>query len=238
MRRLSSLVLLITGSLLALTYLLIPLATPGIDRHDRTLAMLQALLLNDAALQRDVLKARAGLLPNYDPLVQSVEELHRAVTTLRSDAHDRAGSAQTEIDRHIQRVAAAVAEQETLVESLKSHIALLRNSLNFFGYTIRQFDNAGAGQQDALAIEIGTLANAMLRFTSDASSGNASEVAASLDRLAHRSTDNRSPDVHALVSHGRLIVATLPAVDESVSRLLAASTRDTTRALQGIYLQA
>jgi DAHL domain len=75
-------------------------------RHDRTFDGLRALMLDEAALQRDVLRARAGLLRNYDPLVRSVESLHRAVDTLRS------GDMGDEIDRHIDRVAAAVADQE------------------------------------------------------------------------------------------------------------------------------
>ena len=238
MRRLSSLAVLLTSLLLALTYLLILLATSGANRHDRALAALQTLFLNDAALQRDVLKARSGLLRNYDPLVRSVNELHSVVSTLRSDAHATSAGVQAQIDQYVQRLGSDVVEQEELLESLKSNIALLQNSLNFFGHTIRQLENAGAAEQGVLSKEIGRLANAMFRFTSDARPGNASEIVASLDRLSRWPTDSASPDIRALVSHGRLIVATLPIVDDSVSRLLATSTRDTARALQGAYLEA
>src|ERR1700754_4655301 len=98
-----NLALVVVGLLLALTYLLIPLATPNTARHDRTFDALRSLHLNDAALQRDVLKGRAGLIRNFDPLVQSLGELRRSINTLKSDT-----SGNAEIDRHLQSVAAAV----------------------------------------------------------------------------------------------------------------------------------
>ena len=219
--------------LLVLTYLLIPLATPNTDRHDRTFDALRGLLLNEAALQRDVLRARGGLLRNYDPLVQSVENLRRAIDTLRSDMHlaDRT-------DQHLERVAAAVADQEALVEAFKSRNALLQNSLSFFAHTIQQFSAARERQQTEVSAEVGTLANTMLRFINDPEVGNASDAMASLDRLVQSPTAHSDPAVRALVSHGRLIVATLPTVDDSVSRLLSPSTRERMEALQAGFMEA
>src|SRR5262245_27522526 len=66
----------------------------------------------------------------------------------------------------------------------------------------------------------------------------AAEVTASLERLSQWPTESANPGVRALVLHGRLIVATLPAVDDSVSRLLAASMAERTRALHDAYLEA
>jgi signal transduction histidine kinase/ActR/RegA family two-component response regulator len=222
--------------LLGLTYLLVPFARPDVSRHDFTFDALRVLLLNDAALQRDLLKARAGLLRNYDPLVQSVENLRRAVGVLRSDSEVAGGSMRREIARHIEGIAAAVTDQEALVESFKSYNALLQNSLIYFGYTARQFETAS--ERGSSASEVGTLANAMLRFLSDPQGDTPHEVTASLDRLAGSVGDDADPRVRALLSHGRLIVATLPVVDDHVSRLLEGSTTERTRALQDVYLEA
>jgi signal transduction histidine kinase/ActR/RegA family two-component response regulator len=226
------LILALAGLVLALTYLLIPVATPDMARHDRTFDALRTLTLSDAALQRDVLKARAGLLRNYDALVRSIEDLRRAVDTLRSDAHAAGGKMQTEIER----LAAAVADQEALVEEFKSGNALLHNSLMFFGHTIEQFD-APDRRQDAVSAEVGRLANAMLRFTSDPQVDIASDVTASLERLAQWPAGNANAGVRALISHGRVIVATLPALDNHVTRLLASPTARHTLALQDGYLE-
>jgi hypothetical protein len=72
-----TLVAIAAGLLLLLTYLLVEGTGPDAARHERTLDALRASILNDAALQRDVLRARAGLQRNYDPLVQSVANLRR-----------------------------------------------------------------------------------------------------------------------------------------------------------------
>jgi signal transduction histidine kinase/FixJ family two-component response regulator len=238
MIRPSNLMLIAGGLLLALTYLLVQGATPDAARHERMFEALRELTLNEAALQRDVLKARAGLLRNYDPLVASVENLRRAVETLRSDSQIAGSGMATEIALGVQGVATAVADQEALVEAFKSRNALLHNSLTFLSHTARQFDGAGGGRQSALSTEVGALANAMLRFTSDPQVESSDDVMASLNRLAQLPIEESNPALRSLVAHGRLIVATLPAVDNRVGRVLASATTARTQALQNVYLEA
>jgi len=230
--------LIMAGLLLVLTYLLVPFATPDVARHERTLDELRALILHEAALQRDVLKARAGLLGNYDPLIHSLGNLRHAFDALRSDDHVADADARAKIGRHLDGLAAVLAEQEALVEAFKSDNALLQNSLMFFGHTIQQFKTNGNRPQDAVFVEVGTLANAVLRFATDPRAENAGDVTASLDRLAELPTDAAAAGVRELVAHGRLIVATLQEVDDRVSRLLAASTAERARALQAAYGEA
>jgi signal transduction histidine kinase/CheY-like chemotaxis protein len=227
-------VLLVTAAalLLALTYLLIEGASPDAARHERTLDALRSSILNDAALQRDVLQARAGLLRNYDPLVASVQNLRRATAALRT-ASEAAGDMRGEIDRHAEAVATAVADQEMLVEQFKSSNALLQNSLLYFRHASRQLP--GYAESRDIVLEVGTLTNAMLRLTADPSV--ADEVTASLDRLARLPVEaGWRETVRALETHGRLIVATLPSVEDLVSRLLAVPTSERIRAFQNSYL--
>ncbi len=109
----------VAGLLLILTYLLVRGAAPDPALHERTLQTLSTLILTDAALQRDALKARAGLLPNYDPLVRAIDGLRGAVDTLRIAGEAAGGEAGGHIGRHLEGLAAAVAEQEALVETFK-----------------------------------------------------------------------------------------------------------------------
>ena len=75
MRPLNALVPFVAGLLIALTYLLVQGTAPDAERHERTLDALRTVILYNAALQRDVLRARAGLLRSYDPLVASIDSL-------------------------------------------------------------------------------------------------------------------------------------------------------------------
>jgi DAHL domain len=92
---------IVAGPMLVLTYLLLHGATPDAALHEHILDALRAVILNDAALQRDVLKARAGLLRNYDPLVQSVENLRDAAATLQAAGRIAYGGSNAEIDRRL-----------------------------------------------------------------------------------------------------------------------------------------
>src|SRR5690606_24280083 len=87
--------------------------------------------------------------------------------------------------------------------------------------------------------EIGALTAAMLRFAHAPSPHTSRQVAASLERLAAlRVEEPLAADVRSLVSHGRLVLATLPRVDDLVSRLQAASASPPAGALQRAYAAA
>ena len=236
MRPLNALVPFVAGLLIALTYLLVQGTAPDAERHERTLDALRTVILYNAALQRDVLRARAGLLRSYDPLVASIDSLGEATARLAEAGEITSGEAKADIDRSAAALAAAVRDEEALVEAFKSDNALLHNSLSYFNYTIGRM---AAGGDSPSAPGIVALAAAMLRFVNDPRPELASDVSGALDELT-RHPDNHAPDAEAmsLVGHGRLIVQTLPRVDDLVARLQAAATSDRARALQDTYMAA
>ncbi|WP_086998910.1 two-component system VirA-like sensor kinase [Rhizobium sullae] len=236
MTSLRPLAAIVAGLLIMLTYLLVQGAAPDTQRHERTLDAVRTVILYNAALQRDVLRARAGLLRSYDPLVRAIARLDEATVSLAAASEVVSGEARVEIDQRVAEVAAAVRDEETLVESFKSSNALLQNSLNYFNYTSGRLAAEGDGLR---AVEIGALTIAMSRFINDPQPEAARAVAASLNTLARPSLDIASAsEVGSLVSHGRLIVTTLPAVDGLVARLQASPTSERARALQDVYLEA
>ena len=110
----------VVGLLVVLTYLLLRGAAPDAALHDyRRLRAIDALILHQAALHRDVLRASHGLLHNYDPLVA-------AATRLREVAEELRGAGAS--DPVMESIAAELDEQEALVEDFESTHALLRNS--------------------------------------------------------------------------------------------------------------
>jgi signal transduction histidine kinase/ActR/RegA family two-component response regulator len=237
-----ALALIVACPLLVLTYLLVQGATPDAVRHERTLDALRTLTSNSAALQRDVLRARAGLLRDYDPLVRSVETLRHVIVTLSAAAEIAGGAARAEIDRKVEALAAAIDDQEELSEAFKSRNALLQNSLSFFSHSTGELSGADGARPSDIAGEIAALGNSMLRFTGAPGPEVATELTAALDRLDRllesRDFETLGQGEGALVSHGRLIVATLPAVDDLVSRLQSAPTTERAQAVQDAYLNA
>ena len=86
----------------------------GRRRHERTLEAMRTLALSEAALQRDILRTRAGLLRNYDPLVRSVDDLVHAAASLQEAGTAATGNARVEIDRRAKGVVEAVERQAEL----------------------------------------------------------------------------------------------------------------------------
>jgi signal transduction histidine kinase len=248
MNPLRTLGLIVAGLIIFLTFFLVQAMAPDAPQHRPTNA-LQAVILHNAALQRDVLRARAGLLRTYDPLVQSMENLLGATADLAVLREVATGDTRADIDRRIDEVTSAVSDQEALVEAFKSDNALLQNSLAYFNHLSDRL-----GQRTDLSAEIGALTAAMLRFVNAPLPDAAREVRASLDRLAQLPVEAASiepvpveatgveaalaSDVRSLVSHGRLVLTTLPAVDALVARLQSAPTNGRARALQNVYFEA
>jgi signal transduction histidine kinase/ActR/RegA family two-component response regulator len=230
MRWLAKLLPAIVLLLLALTYLAVRSAVPHTERHERILDALRSLTLNESALHRDVLRARDGLLRDYDPLVRSADGLRLAGSTLRELGDETGADGSPDLARSVRSLRTAVDEQEALVERFKSSNALLQNSLSYFGHASHQLNRAEPG----VAPAVGILASDMLRFIHNPRRGNAAAVTASLDRLARVSAGR---DIAAFVAHGRLIVATLPAVDELVAGLLASPVGSRARVVQDLYLE-
>ena len=229
---------IVAGLLLVLTYLLVKSANPDPVLHESTLHTLHALILDDAALHRDVLKARANLLPNYDPLVRATDGLRGAIDALRIVGEAAHGETDAVIIWLLRELAATVAEQEALIETFKSDNALLQNSLTYFMHASHGPGlQTGDGRQDVTA-EVGVLTNAMLRFMREPQSGTAGEVASSLDRLARLPAAQQplEADIATLVAHGRVIVEMLPKVDGILGQLLAVPTATWGQAVQESYL--
>jgi signal transduction histidine kinase/ActR/RegA family two-component response regulator len=234
MKALRLFVPVIAGLMLLLTYFLVQAATPDEALHEHTLDALRQLILNDAAVQRDVLRARTGLLRNYDPLVRSVENMRNAAERLRSADHVASGSAQEEIKRRIEGAIAAVRDQESLIDTFKSNNALLQNSLNYLGHVIGR---TGFDARDSAVTEIGAVANALLVFLQDPRGDAAAALTTALDRIKQlRVGGNLQQTVNALLAHGHLVVAMLPQMDDLVARLQATPIRDRARDLQDVYL--
>ena len=102
---------------------------PSRDTHEAILTALRAIDVNHASLQRDVLRARAGLLRNYDPLVESIVNLHAALSRLRTTFPESGVENVSDLDRELTALAQSIDRDEALVERFKTDNAILQNSL-------------------------------------------------------------------------------------------------------------
>jgi signal transduction histidine kinase len=215
--RLLSVVVGVLLLLVLLTWLLLR----GLDTNEPAYADTQQTLddfaLAEASLHRDVLQARAGVLHNYDTLGRAVAAMEQAVARLRAHAR-REGLDLDEIDR----LAAAVAQQEDLAERFKTSNALRQNSLAYVGIS-----PVFSASDAHLAPATGALAAAILRQMRDTSPEAVAAFREQINQFAAQAP-TVGPDaeaVRALLAHARLLVDVLPAVDETLKALAGVPSR-------------
>jgi signal transduction histidine kinase/CheY-like chemotaxis protein len=197
-----------------LTWLLVRGIATDVADYSTTLRIFDDFALAEASLDRDVLRARAGLLTNYDPLVRSSEQIAAAVSQLRAQA----ASEGLDIGP-VDRLAAATKIEEKLTERFKSDDALLRNSLSYVGHL-----STSPGFNDR-NFRLGALATAILQLTLDSSARAEQAVEERLLELATQApVEADQGATQALISHARLLKILLPSVDDTLKGLFAVQT--------------
>ena len=212
-----------------LTWLLLRGSDASAPAYAVTLQAFDDYALAEASLHRDVLQARAGLLRNYDTFVNRTQAMEDAVARLRSHARGEGLDA-----RPIDHLAAAVVEQEELLERFKTSNALLQNSLSYVG--LLSTSPAFLAHEVQLAPATGALAAAILQLSRDTSSDALTALQERIDRFAAEApTVGPEAEVaRAMLAHARLLYEQLPAVDETLKAFIAvpsARALEETRAL-------
>ncbi len=229
----------VLGALLAalLTWLMINGKGELDADHLRTQRSVDALALAESRLQHDVLRARTGLLRNYDPIVAHVREMEEALAGLRA--------ASGQDDPAMRALTEAIAREAQMAERFKTGNALVQNSIAYFDslsdrlsdtdVDVRLAQAVAAIQVrvselardatreriDDIRVRLDALASADLAFGNSAS-GNLASGAAAADRAA---------DIAAIVLHGRQLLDLLPQVDAATRSLPASSSEAARRAL-------
>ncbi len=227
--------LIVLGLLVLLTYLLIESRTPDPTRRARLHAALHEFKLHDAELNRDVLLTRTGLLPHYDSLDQTLGTMFRTLETLEAWQTEAPSVIREVMAEPVADLRSAVLDKEALLEYFKSDNALLQNSLMYFAHTSYALSIQPDAQHGELTAMVGALSNAMLRFVRTPQRRVREEIESILNRLP--SGSSLQQDWHLLDVHGRLILESLPQVDNLLRQLLLAPTTAKARQLQDAALR-
>jgi hypothetical protein len=200
---------IVTGLLLLLTYLLFQSRTPVPARDTHFHAALQDIALYDVQLTRDVLLARAGLLPHVDSLVQTSRALRHALATLHLGSVEPSGDLAIGLCQQVDLLTTVLEEKRRLVEYFTADNALLQNSLLYVLHAEQMLPmQTPAVGQTPVSTEVGRLSHALLRLLQSPQSAAGTELLDILDRLPRVSLLQQELDL--LATHGRRIVELLP----------------------------
>ena len=227
---------MVIGLLLLLTYLLFQSRTPAPTHDTHFHAALQDVALYDVQLTRDVLLARAGLLPHVDSLVQTSRALLHALATLRPGSAEPSGDMAMVLRQQVDMLTTVLEQKLRLVEYFTADNALLQNSLLYVLHTghVLPMQTSAVGQT-TVGAEVGRLSHALLRLLQSPQSAVGTELLDILDRLPRVPLLQQELDL--LATHGRRIVELLPQVDTLLRQLLSVPTTRHLQALQAAVVQ-
>ncbi|WP_191057903.1 two-component system VirA-like sensor kinase [Geminicoccus harenae] len=203
-------VLTVAALLVLLTYLMLQGAAPYLPEQEQRLHAVDAIVLNQAALERDALRIRAGLLANYDPLVDATARLQQALRQLQAGLPDWPQMAE-----RFAELRQAVEQQEPLVDAIKTSNALVQNSLAYFTYLVA--DQAAA--HGGLGPELADLATGMLRFSKGVGHVDAEALTGALDQYDQAVRGEPAGDWHSIGAHGRTILRHMAMLDGKLAEL-------------------
>jgi PAS domain S-box-containing protein len=227
---------LVIGLLLLLTYLLFQSQTLVPTHNTRFHKAMQDIALYDVQLTRDVLLARAGLLPHADSLVQTSRALLHALATLRPGSAAPSGDMAMVLRQQVDVLTTIVEQKLRLVEYFTADNALFQNSLLYVLHAghVLPMQTPAVGQT-TVGAEVGMLSHALLRLLQSPQSVVGIELLDILDRLPRIPLLQQELDL--LATHGRRIVELLPQVDTLVRQLLSVPTTRHLHALHAAALQ-
>ncbi|MFY9955467.1 two-component system VirA-like sensor kinase [Bradyrhizobium sp.] len=213
-----------------LTWLLLRGIDTNAPAYAVTLQALDDYALAEASLHRDVLQARAGLLRDYDTFTTAARAMEDAVTRLRSHAQAERLDA-----RPIDQLAAAVVEQEALLERFKTSNALLQNSLSYVG--LLSTSPAFLAHDVQLAPATDALAAAILYLSRDTSPEALQALQQRIDQFAQQAptAGPEAETARAMLAHARLLYDQLPAVDETLKAFIAVASAQALEATRALF---
>jgi PAS domain S-box-containing protein len=203
-----------------LTWLLLHGIDTNASAYADTRQALDDFALAEAAIGRDVLQARAGLLGNYDLLAEAEEAMESAARRIR--LHIEAKNLDS---KPVEALAAAVGQYEDLIERFKTGNSLLQNSLSYVGQL--STDPAFGALGDQFAASATALAAAVLRLAHDSSPESAKSLQQHINRFEAQAPTGglEGEAAHALLAHARLLSDLLPEVDQTLQAFVAAPSR-------------
>lgn len=227
--------------LLTISAIVIAFALAGRDPsravHEAVMTNLRAIDFHYASLQRDVLRARAGMLPSYDPLVRSVSNLQRTSGELAELFKTRPFEDDLTLHQLLRDLREGIESDVALVEEFKTRNALLQNSVNVFGQTMTALHESDDNVVKRVVSRVSDLGTLMLRFSTKPDEQLHELIGRRLDEIPE--FDTAAPalvSLGAAIVHAKMILAVLPRVDSKIAAIQASPTPMRAEKLQSEYV--
>ena len=228
------------GAALLLTFLFLRQRPVDSKEHDRFTGNLRLIKELDAQINRDVLKSRYGLLDSYDPFVQNLSRMQRAIDDLQRIPSFPGESPKSNIEGLLSKQASLVSRKKRMVENFKSENAVLKNSLGYFPVLIAENLHQAEKTKDyRLQRDISNLLRDMLMYDMLPQSDLAGQIGTEVTSL--RADAVRHPElqdgISSVIAHTTKIIATKPRVEEITEQLTSLPIASAIEDIFALYMR-
>ncbi|APO77147.1 sensor histidine kinase VirA-like protein (plasmid) [Rhizobium etli 8C-3] len=209
---------------------------PNEENHRAILDALRNIDIAYAAMQRDVLQARSGLLKNYDSLGVAINEMRDELQHINSLSRSFSLRNLTDLRWKLDTVADAIDTNAATMETFKSSNALIQNSLRIFIQALKEMRLREETSGRTPSADMQQLGQEMWQYQISQDTGLALVIHERLTALRAVPSPGAEDLKKSLLDHGFLVLRLLPTVDEIVGRTQATNALGGTHALRGEYL--
>ncbi len=222
MRRVVHHLLFGIACLALLTWLYFQSIRIDVDRHIRTVHHFEQLRERDASLNQYVLQARSGLLRNYDPLVSTQVDVQSILARLEQDQPVSFGPGSMPSQQAFSAYKLALQKKSELIESFKSHNAVLGNSARYFPLAAKVEYARQAGHRPGEVL-VHELLEGVLLLDQYANNKIELQVKDTVNRIVNSPLGQSDP-MRSLLQHVRIILEHKTEVDQLVRDITQAQT--------------
>ncbi|QTG17160.1 two-component system VirA-like sensor kinase (plasmid) [Agrobacterium tumefaciens] len=199
------------------------------------LTQLRAINIDSASLQRDVLRADAGMVANYRPIISMLGALRKNLEDLKrlfEQSHLVSGN---EFSQLLNQLKVSVDTTDATVAAFGAENVLLQDSLARFTRALSFLPRMPSTDQTVeYPVELGSL---MLQFMHQPSPALSSKISHELDRLQNAPRGDEAP-MRILTREGRIILSLLPRLNDAVNMIETSDTAEIAERLQRKCLEA
>ncbi|MCZ7448320.1 two-component system VirA-like sensor kinase [Rhizobium rhizogenes] len=199
------------------------------------LTQLRAINIDSASLQRDVLRAHAGMVGNYRPILTRLGALRKNLENLKrlfKQSHLVSGN---DFSQLLDQLKVSVDTTDAAVAAFGAQNVLLQDSLASFTRALNILARMRSTDQTAEnPIELGSL---MLQFMRQPSPALSLEISHEFDELQKTRGGDEAP-ARILIREGRIILSLLPRVNDAVKMIQTSDTAEIAERLQRKCLEA
>jgi len=228
-------------ALLTISFLFIKTQLIDINKHNRIIDRVSQFKQIDSVLNRHVLEIRLGLIPYYDPTVESFSKLQQLQRELAIMMQQQSTDTNKTIVQRAKSVRQALQQKRKALEAFKSSNAIVKNSLHYLPVATTQVVNQLSynKQNNTLRQFINTLLHDIMVFnlTNDTELGE--KLSDDLNKLSNDflpTTAGAVKSLPILIAHIRVVLDHKKQLDEVMQRLLTAPTTQRMDELLHAYL--